>query len=612
MAEAVRVALLARPGAAREQLRKSLAELGATLVAEGDPAELDPAAVAQQTPNLVLVSLEPAIEGALDRFDSLLATDGVEVMYDDAEVTRNLEGWDLARWARHLAAKLMGSDLLPPAPENAQAEPDLQPVPGAPPTPAQLMDHAKLEDYTAESPDLAEWVPTNPSLTEGAVPEPDDAPARPREADELPDFDLDLGDIESAMGGLPAADTGDATAEPGNAPASEPEAEEFSFGDLSLELGGLEDFVGKTEAPAAELSAETPADEPLLADLSFDESPVRFSNYDEPEAGVAAPSMDDDVAALMANFEEFEKTDTREAARDPDFSWAPSDTAAKAPELRATPASTRPPPQEVAAPAERSFDLSGLSLLDENSLPVEPIKPKPVAAPTFDLNFSLEPMADEGDEPPPPPPKPAAVAAAPKVSFDVGSLALESLDAGDEVEAALPAQPGAVLVVAGMGGPDAVRQFLSHLPHALPVPVLLYQHLEVGKHERLVDQLAKISRLPVYLAVAGETAQPGKVAVLRAGMGAEPRGDGLAFAEGSLESLVRALPARDSVLVMLSGADPALVPAAKALRDGGGQAVAQSADSCFDAAASQALAAQGATTLPAAQLAGQVSARWPA
>jgi hypothetical protein len=605
----VRVALLARPGPAREQLRKSLTELGATLVAEGDPAELDPDTVAGQTPNLVLVSLEPAIEGALERFDALLATDGVEVMYDDAEVTRNLEGWDLARWARHLASKLVGTALLPPAPAHAPAEEqDMQPVPGAPPTPAQLMDHARLEDYTAESPDLAEWVPTNPSLTEGVAAPAEDEPARPREADELPDFDLDLGDIESAMQGLPEAD-----AAPAAMPAAAPEAaaeEEFSFGDLSLELGGLEDFVGKDTPPAAEAS---PADDtPLLADLDFSESPVKFSNFDEPEAGVAAPSLDDDVAALMANFEEFEKSDTREAARDPDFSWAPNDSAAKAPELRATPASTRPPPQEVAAPPEPSFDLSKLSLLDENTLPVEPIKPKPVAAPTFDSSLSLEPMADEGDEPPPPPPKPKPVAAAPKVSFDIGSLALEDPDAGGEAEETIDAQPGAVLVVAGMGGPDAVRQFLSHLPHKLPVPVLLYQHLEVGKHERLVDQLAKISRLPVYLAVAGESAQPGKVAVLRAGMSAAPRGEGLAFAEGSLDALVRALPAKHSVLVMLSGADPGLVPAAGALRSGGGQAIAQSADSCFDAAASQALAAQGATTMPAAQLAGVVSTRWPA
>ena len=158
MADTARIALLARPGAARDQLKRALTELGAELVAEGDPAELDPGAVTKLAPNIVLVSLEPAIEAGLERFDALLSNDDVEVMYDDADVTRNLEGWDLNRWARHLAAKLLGRDVLPPAPENSGGEEhyDLQPVPGAPPTPAQLMDHAKLEDYVAESPDLAE------------------------------------------------------------------------------------------------------------------------------------------------------------------------------------------------------------------------------------------------------------------------------------------------------------------------------------------------------------------------------------------------------------------------------------------------------------------------
>jgi len=168
-----------------------------------------------------------------------------------------------------------------------------------------------------------------------------------------------------------------------------------------------------------------------------------------------------------------------------------------------------------------------------------------------------------------------------------------------------------VLVVAGMGGPDAVRQFLSHLPSTLRVPVLLYQHLEVGKHERLVDQLAKVSQMPVYLAVAGEAAQPGKVGVLPAGMAARKDGDSVSFSPGTLDALVRALPAADSVLVVLSGADPGLVPGANAMTAAGGQAFVQSPDTCFDAAAAQAIASNGAPAMPAAQIAGKVSARFP-
>jgi len=546
-------------------------------------------------------------------------------MYDDAEVTKNLEGWDLNRWARHLASKLLGRDLLPPPPHDAPAnEIDLQPVPGAPPTPAQLMDNEKLEDYVAESPDLAEWVPTNPSLTgDTPPPEPEaEAAPRARDADELPDFDLDLSSIESAMSGIPDAD----------APAQRevaPSTDDLSFdGDFSLELGNLEELLGTETAPPE--AAKPAKEEPLLADLDFEGGTVSFSSFSDDDPEVPA-GMDDDVAALAAQLEEFEKSDTRETARDPDFAWAPNDDAAKAKEMRATPPRTSKPMPDVPAPEPKSLEFGSLSLLDDDSLPVEPVKPKPVAAPSFDsLNLSLEPLeetavaakaagaaaaaAQAAKSAAIKAPAGATAPSAPKPAFDTGSLSLETVDfeTPSFTEAAVQAAPGGVLVVAGMGGPDAVRQFLSHLPHTLPVPVLLYQHLEVGKHERLVDQLAKVSRLPVYLAQPGESAQPGRVAVLPAGMGAARDGDGLRFTGGSLDALLREMPARDSVLVVLSGADTVLIHAAAAFRGDGGTAFAQSPDSCFDAAAAQAVASQGAATLAPAQIAEKVAQRWPA
>ena len=48
--------------------------------------------------------------------------------------------------------------------------------PGLPPTPAELMDGAKLEDYTADSSELADWVPTSPSLASGRRRSAADAP----------------------------------------------------------------------------------------------------------------------------------------------------------------------------------------------------------------------------------------------------------------------------------------------------------------------------------------------------------------------------------------------------------------------------------------------------
>jgi len=156
-----------------------------------------------------------------------------------------------------------------------------------------------------------------------------------------------------------------------------------------------------------------------------------------------------------------------------------------------------------------------------------------------------------------------------------------------------------------------VRQLLSSLPDTLSVPVLLYQHLEVGKHERLVEQLAKISKLPVALAKDGESPQAGRVSLLPAGMTAGAQGKGLRFAAGNLATLLAALPPADSMVIVLSGADAQLVPDILAVKAGGGMVLAQDPEVCFDAAAAEAMRQQGAAVFPALGLARQVAARWP-
>jgi chemotaxis response regulator CheB len=188
-------------------------------------------------------------------------------------------------------------------------------------------------------------------------------------------------------------------------------------------------------------------------------------------------------------------------------------------------------------------------------------------------------------------------------SLDTLDLKLTSIDGHEGL--------GAILVLAGLGGPDAVRQLLSSLPETLKVPVLLYQHLEVGKHERLVEQLAKISRLPVVLATDGTRPATGKVTLLPAGMTAVAKGDELSFAQGALTQLIAVLPARESMIIVLSGAESALVPMILSVKDAGGLVLAQDPDVCFDAAAAEAMRREGVAVYPALGLARQIAARWP-
>ena len=151
-----RVALLARAGAAREQLRAALHEAGAEIVLEDDPNAIDGRTLGDASPQVVLVALEAAIEDSLSRFDAVLHDPAVAVIFDEADLAARREGWEAKRWARHLAAKLNGhADVLPPGGEIDDSHPE----PGLPRTPAQIHAHADIEPHLQEAQGVAFELP---------------------------------------------------------------------------------------------------------------------------------------------------------------------------------------------------------------------------------------------------------------------------------------------------------------------------------------------------------------------------------------------------------------------------------------------------------------------
>lgn len=117
------VAILARPGLARDRLETAVRDAGARLLDTVDPLEGDAAALAGLAPQAVLVALEPAIEDALDAFQSLLWDPAVSVIYEEVDLVVQRDGWEAARWQRHLSAKLYRhDDVLPPGGEPALAD----------------------------------------------------------------------------------------------------------------------------------------------------------------------------------------------------------------------------------------------------------------------------------------------------------------------------------------------------------------------------------------------------------------------------------------------------------------------------------------------------------
>ena len=174
------------------------------------------------------------------------------------------------------------------------------------------------------------------------------------------------------------------------------------------------------------------------------------------------------------------------------------------------------------------------------------------------------------------------------------------------------AKTGAVVIAAGVGGPDAVRQLLGGLPAGFPRPVLLRQRIEGGQYDKLVRQMQRATQLPVALAQPGDPLQAGTVHVLADGIDVQDAPAGLVFAAIDGQPSFVALVPGDSALLLLSGADPALVDRALALSLAGGLALGQSPDNCFDPAASNALVARGGAALGLAGLPLKLLQRWPA
>lgn len=176
-----------------------------------------------------------------------------------------------------------------------------------------------------------------------------------------------------------------------------------------------------------------------------------------------------------------------------------------------------------------------------------------------------------------------------------------------------PAGRGVVLVEAGLGGPDAVRQLLAALGEQFPRPLLVRMRLEGGRYDRLVRQMDRATPLSVILADEGIAIETGRVYFLPENMDAVADGQRLRFVrdDAALQRLPSGLAADDSAILFMSGADAGLVDAALQLGAAGALVLGQSAESGFDATATQRLLEQGGAAMDPAEIAAELQARWP-
>ena len=134
-----RVALVFGDAAPAGHLREAVSS-HVQIVYETSASEFDPSRLSASQATAALVNLDgcdwlEAIEARLDEA-------GVRVVFNDPEISGRLEGWEQARWLRHLTAKLSGhGDYDPPRPvveattqaanDEPESEPERAPEPAA-------------------------------------------------------------------------------------------------------------------------------------------------------------------------------------------------------------------------------------------------------------------------------------------------------------------------------------------------------------------------------------------------------------------------------------------------------------------------------------------------
>jgi len=537
-----RAVLLARPGAACERLRSALSDAGAHVVLEADPTTLQLEALGQVAPQVIVVALDPVTEDVIEKFDPVLADPSVEVIYEEATLAATREGWDLARWMRHLAAKLHGhGDVLPPGHEPEGMEP---------PEPPTAAPRAVDAVAPVEAPRAAPVMELAPIETPAAAPV--------------------LEAVAAPTPVAPAAVEPVAVAEPA------------------------------IEAPQVQYTHQasySPFD-PVAAEASFElaetvELPPALAGI-ELTFAADAPSVAADAIELSADLvvEPFESS----------FDFEVSDT--PTPVLE-TPVfeSTLPDVGELASidvPAVTAEPVLMFEASREGSSAASATKAATPAAPdwsfTDDTTGAGESVVRDAD---------------PNHKFqrDLGDIErrISSLELVEDRAASQLG--GAILVLAGIGGPDAVRQLLGGLPEEFPRPVLVQQRLDGGRYDRLVAQMQRATPLQVRLAEPGLIAMAGTIYILPADVTITVSESGMRFVEGTGDVLA-VLPAADSAVLMLSGADPAQVDAAMNLSWSGALVAGQAADGCYDAAAASALTARGAQSGQPAELSAKLAERW--
>lgn len=544
------VALLFDDSELGGHLRDALHERGARIVHEGGVAGLNRELLQQVGADVLVINLDDDADDALDQLYDIIDGDRPRVVFNDAQASRALSGWDRARWARHLAVKVLAmGDIDPPRPEDAR---EVQVAPALVAAVAPVVTETLGRDAVDEPATFA-----TPAEDDLAAPIAQDA-ATPVTADEPPpDLPADEplqtaaseddapGAAFDAHAGIPFDDEIEPAADPGITAESDDLAAELEALLASGELPDEED----EQTVGAGLRFTGDEELPPLHDGDFGVVELADSDDDRIALDESAPSS----AVDELDFSALDAPDLTAEAMDAAASVVPAapETPVRAPDNWAL-LDEEAPVESNDKPDAAVFGIEKLSAAEFLAPDVEPV------AADLQPTMSLELVSMEE-------------AIAPQAFVPDHEMVL------DELGSALSR---IVLLGAAVDGVDSVCEFMRSLPASTRLTFLLTQHLGSHTEQEMLARLAEKSPLPVRVAEAGRRVGMGEVLMVPAGQQVRLRRD------GSVELLADAAPepsidaslsmaangfGRDAVAIVFAGRGNDAIAGSQAIHDRGGQ-----------------------------------------
>jgi chemosensory pili system protein ChpB (putative protein-glutamate methylesterase) len=570
------VALLFDDAELGSHLRNALSEHGARIAHEGPIGSFDEGALRKAGVDVLVVNLDEAVdEHTLDRIYGLVKSGQTPVVFNDAQASRTLDGWDRARWARHLAAKALNTDIIdPPRPDNAREV-------SAPPVVEEPIEAVPLEEPAEEL--INDPLAGQPLVHDDSAPDSETLAA---ELEALLESDEPVNPVEDEFSSGQTFGGGEALLDSENGGFEEYEAAqqnvtENTAADFEGDFGSLkfkedDQLLPLHDGDFGEIksSAHDPEDDALLdfdenagSNLKFGEDdelpPLHDGNFGEHDAYMQSPSNEPaPVEKARFNVEHLSLAD-EEDVKAPEIVKA---TLAQQTHAPAAPEWGFVAEEDYAQPIKKDFGVEKVSATDY----LAPDANDDGTAPHIKPGLSLELVSNEEAIAPQQNYEPAVAHETHLQELDTAFARLLVLGAARESEASL-------------------RAFLSTLPNDIKLPILLTQHQANGSAEQLVQSLVPQSKLPVKVAATGSRARAGEVLVVPRGQQVRVTRDGRievsAATEASEQSpsidssftMAANVFGRDALAIVFAGKGTDAVAGAQAIHDRGGQVWVESA-----------------------------------